>query len=94
MNRSELERVFSEEGIRPNSYCLNGGLPTERHTLEARANGWAVYYSERGTRTSERSFKTESEACRELLQRVLGDPSTRARRAEDWDCVDKGSSKI
>ena len=83
MNRSELEKVFNEEGIRADSYGLNGGLPSERHTIEKRSNGWAVYYSERGGRTSERSFKTESEACRELLQRVLGDPSTRARRAKD-----------
>jgi hypothetical protein len=82
MNRSELEDELTKAHARHDSYWLHGGLPSERHTLEQRVDSWAVYYSERGQRTSEQTFRTENAACEELLRRVLSEPANRPRPPE------------
>ncbi|SEE90437.1 hypothetical protein [Jiangella alba] len=80
MNVAELRALFDAEGVDPDSYWLDGGLPTEAYVLERRASGWAVYYSERGQRSGEMRFETEGEACDRLRAMVLRDSSTRRRR--------------
>ncbi|MDB4872929.1 MAG: hypothetical protein JWL97_3933 [Gemmatimonadales bacterium] len=77
MNRSSLKQLLDAEHVHPQSYDLDGGLPNERYCLEERASGWSVYYSERGSRTGERTFPSEDEACRDLLDRLLRDTTTR-----------------
>ncbi|NJP43403.1 hypothetical protein [Actinacidiphila epipremni] len=73
MNRTEVKNILVSSGVSPDDYSLNGGLPFEAYCLEPRGGTWAVYYSERGRRSSEKVFATEDEACREFLDRVLGD---------------------
>lgn len=77
MNVAELQALFDAEHVDPDSYSLNGGLPNEAYVLARTLSGWAVYYSERGLRTAEMAFATESEACAQLKTLVLRDPTTR-----------------
>lgn len=47
-----------------NAYSLIGGLPNEAYCIVQEADGrWSTYYSERGLRTSLKTFETEDEAC-------------------------------
>ena len=80
MNCDELRAVLQQRGIRERSYSLEGA-DDERYCIERSAAGWAVYYSERGNRNDERWFRSKDEACEELLNRILADPTTRVRRA-------------
>lgn len=82
MNRADVRRRAEAEGIRESAYSLEGGLPPERYVLALEEGGWSVYYSERGTRTGERRFETEDEACSDLLLRLVADPTTRERQRE------------
>jgi hypothetical protein len=77
MTLSDLDRVLAEQGVRPDAYCLAGGLPNEAYAIEQVEGRWRVYYSERGCRSGLREFPGEAEACADLLSRVLGDPTTR-----------------
>ena len=77
MNRTRLQELAKQEGIRDDAYSLDGGLPSERYVLEITEGGWHVYYSERGLRTGIRRFETESEACEYLFETLLADPTTR-----------------
>jgi hypothetical protein len=78
VNRSDLLAAADREGIRRGCYSLDGGLPAERYVLSIEQGGWSVYYSERGDRVSELRFDTEDEACSELFDRLVSDPTTRA----------------
>ena len=80
MNRETLRKIADSEGIRRDSYSLDGGMPSERYVLAIIEGGWAVYYSERRSRNGESRFETEDEACDELLMRLIRDPTTRIRR--------------
>ncbi len=79
MNFAELQALFDAEQVDPDSYSLDGGTPAEAYVLARTPSGWAVYYSERGLRTAEMAFETESEACAQLRTLVLRDPTTRRR---------------
>ncbi len=74
MNRAELRAALDAAEVQPRAYSLDGGLPDERLCLEERADGWAVYYSERGLRTTETLYPTESEACDAFYAKLLRDP--------------------
>lgn len=43
----------------------------ECYAVEHGPKGWAVYYSERGTRADERAFDSESDALRYLLGWII-----------------------
>lgn len=78
MNRQELLLRLKEAEINPNSFCLEGGSPGDRYVLSDEGYGkWAVYYSERGERNDEKVFKSESDACAELYNWIMADPTTR-----------------
>src|SRR5438309_6933851 len=79
MNRDELRRILNKRGIRARSYSLDGGSANDRYCIERSSGGWATFYSERGNRNDERWFSTEDEAGRDLLERLLADPTTRVR---------------
>lgn len=79
MNRSDLKTAAQREGIRPESYSLEGGMPPERYVLALEEGGWSVYYSERGRRRGLNSFDTEDEACDYLFHLLIKDPTTRYR---------------
>ena len=78
MTVADLRALLTGHGvIRPDAYCLTGGLPNEAYAIERIGSGWRVYYSEGGERRDVREFSTESVACGDLLFRLLRDPSTR-----------------
>jgi hypothetical protein len=70
---------LEERDIRERSYSLESGTAEDRYCIERSRGGWAVYYFERGNRNDEKWFGTEDEACDELLNRIMADPTTRER---------------
>jgi hypothetical protein len=42
MNRTRLQELAKQEGIRDDAYSLDGGLPSERYVLEITEGGWHV----------------------------------------------------
>jgi hypothetical protein len=82
LTKTELKSKLEQECVCPEAYSLDGGLPNERYVLSQETNGrWDVYYSERGQKTSLRSFDSESAACQFFLDKVLKDPLVRRRWA-------------
>lgn len=80
MNRTSLKALLDAEDVRDDLYGLYGHPGDETLCLERLADGWHVYYSERGLRTGERTYSTEHEACEFMASRLLADPSTRRER--------------
>jgi hypothetical protein len=77
MNRETLEQILNTEGIRPDAYDLEGIGRDESYVLSGGPDNWSVYYSERGLKTGERRFPTETSACQYLLGVLMDDPSTK-----------------
>ena len=77
LTRARLEALLDAENVSGDSYELHGGRADEALVMEERGGAWIVYYAERGLRSGERTFQTEDEACRFMLDRLLRDPSTR-----------------
>lgn len=71
MNVEELRKQLRENNVPDDMYSLLvGGYPNEAFCLVETEDGWEVYYSERGKKSSSRQFSSESEAC-EYLERKL-----------------------
>jgi len=80
MNRVTLDLVLRQFEVRPDSYDLSGAdIGDEAQVVTQEFDGWHVFYSERGLRTSERVFEKEDYACDEVLLRLARDPLTRAK---------------
>ena len=77
MKKDELQNILNQKGINKDSFCLDGGNPTEKYVLSQESSHWSVYYSERGLRTEEKIFSTEEEACEYFLSIILEDPTTK-----------------
>ena len=77
MNIEQLQQILDTNRVRSDAYCLTGGLPNEAYTIEHEGTDWRVYYSERGERSGLMIHDSEFAACEDLLQRILGDLSTR-----------------
>lgn len=77
MNRGTLRDLLDKEGIDPLAYDLDGRAGDDMYVLEFSDGGWAVFFSERGLRTTERRFDTEDEACGHLFALLLRDRTTR-----------------
>ena len=76
MKTVELFRILNDLGIDPEAYSLTGGSYNERYVLSNDGGGkWSVYYSERGQRSSCKSFTSEDDACKQLLQILKNDPT-------------------
>jgi hypothetical protein len=78
MNKNELSRILRQENIRPDAYCLEGGICEECYALDESYGIWSVYYSERGVQTGRKDFTSESDACEHLLQLLREDPTARS----------------
>jgi len=63
MTVEQLSELLAKFGVPRTVYSLSGGLPDESCCLERTATGWQTYYSERGERTSLKTFSTEANAC-------------------------------
>jgi hypothetical protein len=77
MMKEELRRKLRAEGIRDDAYDVDGELVDERYVLQRQGDSWVVYYSERGLRSHETSFRSEDEACAYLYERLQRDPTTK-----------------
>lgn len=77
MDRARLKERLDALGIDPDAYSLDGGLPVEKYCLEERQTSWAVYYSERGVRTGERTFSSDRDAQEYFVALLANDPTTR-----------------
>ena len=77
MTRNELSEALLRRGVEPRAFDLVGSGKDESYCLEEVGELWSVYYRERGLRRDEERYSSESEACLELLGRVLRDPTTR-----------------
>lgn len=63
MKKNELEQRLINENVNPYSYSLVGGLPNEAFCIGKNGDVWEVYYSERGSKSSLKTFLSEDEAC-------------------------------
>ena len=63
MNVHQLTKALENNNVPRDAYCLKGGLPNEAYCLDREKEKWIVYYSERGARTSLKSFDYEKDAC-------------------------------
>lgn len=69
-----LRQYLDSIGVSPDVYCLSGGLPNESYVLSQEGERkWAVYYSEKGIRTSLSEFGCEHDACTGLLEMMKRD---------------------
>lgn len=71
MNKEELRESLKRSSVPEDAYSLEGGLPNEAYCLDNENSTWIVYYSERGSRTSLKSFESEDEACAHFA-RIIG----------------------
>ena len=82
MNLAELKSALDAAGVSERAYSLASRDPGEVYRIapihDHLGDGWEVYYSERGNKNDLLLFRSESEACADLLRRVLRDPTTRA----------------
>ena len=77
MNKEELRKKLDLEGIRPDVYWLEGGLPSETFCLCEIEGKWQVYYSERGKKTGLREFETEGDACQYFYEEIISTKGVR-----------------
>ena len=56
-------------------FNLDGIAGLEQYVLREEDGGWSVFYSERGARSRLREFRSEAEACADMLHRILSDQS-------------------
>lgn len=74
MRVEELEVELRRRKVPVIAYSI-GTDENEAYCLVHEADGWHVFYSERGNRNSERVHTAESAACQDLLERLLRDGS-------------------
>ena len=70
MDINNLEMELDRLNIPKNSYSLKGGFPNESYCIAQNNGKWEVYYSERGNKTSLKTFDSEDSACQNFLSTV------------------------
>lgn len=73
MRINELKKYLNRLRLREDAYSLTGGNLSEAYVLSKKAGYWSVYYSERGQKVDERTFRTEADACECFLNLVSED---------------------
>lgn len=72
MNRKELKEMLEQKNIPSYLYNLDGkGITDERFVLNSINNQWQVYFCERGVKTTDMMFDTESEACYYIHEQLV-----------------------
>jgi hypothetical protein len=79
MHRTALKALLDRDGIRDDSYNLEGGFLSDRISMEHGPGGWSVFYVEQGERSDERFFDNESDACQYLHEWITRILSARRR---------------
>jgi hypothetical protein len=77
MNTAQLARVLRDFGVDPATFDLVHGTADEAYCLIRESDGWHVFYSERGQRTTEYVFDSECSASDAFIQLIASDPLTR-----------------
>lgn len=85
MDLNSLRELLDRENVDPHSYTFGVWNPWDQYCIEEGPTGWSVFFAERGIRQDERVNDNEDEACRDLLDHVLRDRTTRRRRRADPD---------
>lgn len=70
MKINDLKEKLKALNVPPILYSLRGGLPSEKYCIEERDGKWYTYYSERGERSGEKEFSSESAACEDFLKDI------------------------
>lgn len=70
MNRKLLENFLIKNGIPKSEYNLYGGMYIEGLCMDYVYGNWEIYVSERGIKSIQKTFKTESEACYYFLNEI------------------------
>ena len=72
MNKAELKQKLVNSRVPENLFNLEEtGRTDERFCLKQNKNGWSVYFSERGVKTTNVSFVTEEEACEYIYRQLV-----------------------
>jgi hypothetical protein len=79
MNRQKLEQILAKENFRERTYSL-AGEADEALCLSFESGKWYVFFSERGMRTGQTEFDSETAACEYFLAKMRADPTTK----RDW----------
>jgi hypothetical protein len=72
VNRSDVKKLLDSRGVNPSRYNLDGGLDDDTFCIRREGRRWCVYYAERGVRIDRRCYRTEDEACGDLIGRLFG----------------------
>lgn len=73
MDKIQLQLLLEEAGVSGELYNLfENGRNDERFCLLKKENQWQVYFSERGIKTTDKIFATESEACQFIYEQLVG----------------------
>ena len=72
MNRQQLLTILRYLEAPKSRYDLGTSrLPDEYETIEHTAEGWKVYFAERGSKFYANIYDNETDACLDLLHRVM-----------------------
>ena len=71
MTRARFCETLDRLGLPLSIVSFDGPGIGECYAIEHGPEGWAVYYSERGSRVDERAFESESDALRYLLGWII-----------------------
>lgn len=72
MNKIQLHKILQEAGVSNQLYnLLETGRDDERLCLVKKENKWQVFYEERGVKTTNKFFDTESEACQFIYEQLI-----------------------
>lgn len=82
MNIDALKDALRRANIDERFVSLDGSARDESLVLEHEpVMGWTVYYSERGQRTGERTFRSEDQACQFILDKLSSDPTVKTTKS-------------
>lgn len=71
--RSQLADHLDAIGVRSCTFHLYGAHLDDAFVIDHRAEGWVVFYSERGGEFSLEFHDREADACADLLKRLTAD---------------------
>ena len=71
MDRTEFIKIMKKKHVPNFYYNIEGtGRDDERFYLNKDEHGWNVYYTERGCKTTNKYFNSESEALEYICKRL------------------------
>lgn len=82
LDKARVRELVDQHGINAVWYSLDGAQVFDGFVLRHTPEGFVVFYTERGTDRLRVIHRTESEPCRDLLERVLNDRGLNRRHQE------------